>query len=151
MANRCSNSSKTAGANNPINDAIQPADYTNVATGDNTLQSVACSGSVSVGDVVYIDSSGTMQPANAGSVNTSRVVGICVAKSSSTVCDVQTTGATTAVLSGLVANNNYFLDTASGQLTTTAPLASNNVVIHVGRSIDANRIFIQIGIQFVRS
>lgn len=151
MANRCNPDNKLAGTSNPINNAISPADYTNTATGDNILEGVTCGSAVSVGDIVYVDGGGTFQQANASSVSTSRVVGVCVAKSSSTVCNVQTTGATSAILSGLTANNNYFLDTTSGQLTLTPPSATNNVVIHIGRALDANRIFIQIGIQFVRS
>lgn len=144
---------KQAGSSNPIQDAINPADYSGGggSDGDNTIESITCDSSVAVGDVVYADSSGTIRSANAISISTSRVVGICTAKDTSTSCNVQTTGYTSTIFSGLIANTNYFLDTVSGQLTSTPPTGSNQVVIHIGRALNNTRLFIQIGIQFVRA
>ena len=153
MANTCKNTVKP-GADNPVNDAVQPANYSGGGgggSGDNTIENIACDSSVSIGDVVRMNGS-TVVRAVADSTTNSKAIGVCVAKSSSTVCNVQVCGYTDNVLSGLTANTNYFLsDVTPGALSTTPPTASGTIVIHIGRTYTTQSLVIQIGPQIRRS
>ena len=134
---------KQAGSSSPIQSAIEPADYTSVATGDNSVTGLSCDVSVAVGDVVYANGA-TLFPAIATSYLTSLVVGIVTSKSGATVCDIVLTGPTNA-LSGLDTSKKYFLsETTAGSLQTTPPTGSGAYVIQVGKPISTTIFTIQI-------
>lgn len=134
---------KQAGSSSPIQSAIEPADYSSVATGDNIVFNLTCDSSVAVGDVVYVNGT-TLFPAIATSYQTSLVVGIVTSKTGSSTCDIATTGPTNA-LSGLDTSKKYFLsETTAGALQTTPPTLSGSYVIQVGKPIATTIFTIQI-------
>lgn len=128
------------------------ADYTNtVAGGDNTILGLTCDASVYIGAVVRMSGS-TVVNAIADSVSNSQVIGICVAKDNATTCDVQVTGFTIAIFSGLDPANIYFLsDTTPGAITTTIPTSANHVVLNMGQAYTATRFIIEPKIRLVRT
>jgi hypothetical protein len=139
------------GANNPLQDKINPADYTTPTSGDNSFLNVTCDSSVAVGDAVRI-SGGTYVKAQANNTANSKVIGFVASKSSSTICNVVTTGPSGSIFSGLSEDTNYFLSaTTAGALTTSPPTGSGEIVIHLGRAVSNNTMAIQIGEQIRRS
>jgi hypothetical protein len=126
------------------------ADYESSASGDNIIESVPCDSTVFIGAVVRMNS-GTAVNAIADSSTNSKVVGICVAKTSSTVCNIQVCGATSGIFGGLTDNNYFLSESTAGQITTTAPTGSGEIVIHIGRSLTSSRLVIQVGTQIRRA
>ena len=115
------------------------------------ISNTACDASVSVGDIVRVDSA-TFVKAIATSEINSNVIGICISKPTSITCNVQTHGLTPAIFSGLDVTKNYLLsDSVSGALTYTAPTASGSIVIPIGRAYSATRFVIIIGQQLERA
>lgn len=134
---------KQAGSSSPIQSAIDPADYSSVALGDNTVSNLSCDASVAIGDVVYVNGS-TLEKASALSYLTSLVVGIVISKSGATTCDIVTSGPTNA-LSGLDTSKKYFLsETTAGALQTTPPTLSGSYVVQLGKPIATTIFTIQI-------
>lgn len=132
-------------------DTVADYDSSSTVTGDNTLENITCDATVSVGSVVRMNGS-TAVNAIADSTVNSRVIGICVSKSNATTCNILTCGPTGAILSGLTVNENYFLSaTSAGDITTTAPTGSGQIVIHIGRPLTSTRLIIQIGEQIRRA
>lgn len=134
------------GSANPLQSAVQPADYTNAAAGDNTIHGLNCDPSVFVGAVVRI-SGGTVVNALADTITNSNALGICTSKGSSTSCDVQVCGYTASAPSGLTINQNYFLsDSNPGTITTTPPASgSGSIILFIGRARTSSSLIIQIG------
>jgi len=140
-----------AGNNNPLQQAVQPADYTSTVTGDNTLEDITCQSSVYIGAVVYIESN-TARNASAAALSTSRAIGIVKSKSSSTKCDIVITGFISSILSGLNDNNNYFLSaTVAGAITLTAPSSSGQVVVKIGKALKADVLKVHIEQKTIRT
>ena len=140
---------------NPANAAYgnTAADYGTPGTvgGGNILADVPCDSSVFVGAVVRMDGS-TAINAVADSSTNSKAIGICVSKSSSTLCNIQICGVTDTVMSGLTVNENYFLSaTTPGGLDTSPPTGSSHIVILIGRPYTTTRLVLQIGSQTRRA
>lgn len=134
---------KQAGSSSPIQSAVQPADYSSVALGDNTATGLACDSSVAVGDIVYVNGS-TLFPAIASSYQTSLVVGIVISKDGANLCDIATTGPVN-VLSGLDTSKKYFLsETTAGALQTVPPTGAGSYVIQIGKPIGTTVFTMQI-------
>lgn len=133
------------GSLNSLNQAYSDtvADYTSSVTGDNTLENVTCDASVSVGSVVRMNGS-TVVNALADSETNSQVIGICVSKSSSTICNVITCGYTGNIFSSLVQSSTYFLsDSVAGEITSTPPTNSGSYVIKIGKTQNGQNLIIQ--------
>lgn len=150
----CNNVNKR-GSNNPNNDAYDDTVATYTSPGEPTVSNVAtdltCASSVYVGAVVRMSGT-TVVNALADSGTNSRVIGICVAKSSSTLCTVQFCGFTDTIFTGLSANTNYFLSESTlGGITTTPPTGSGEIIIHIGRTLTSSQLVIQIGTQVRRA
>lgn len=127
------------------------ADYTNTAVGDNTILGLTCDASVYVGAVVRMSGS-TVVNALADSTANSQIIGICIAKSGATTCDVQVTGHTSDIFSGLDPANIYFLsDITPGAISTAVPTTANHVVLNVGQAYSGTRLIIEPKIRLVRS
>lgn len=140
----CSDSVKQAGASNPLQSKINPADYSSPAIGDNVLQSVSCDASVAIGDIVRLSGT-TIIRAQADNFANSKAIGVCVAKSDPTTCDVQITGFTGSTMSGLTSETTYFLsDSSAGQLTSVPPTTSGSYVIKMGVAYTGTRLILQI-------
>lgn len=112
---------------------------------DNIIQSIACDSSVFVGAVVRMSGSNVVN-ALADSRTNSNVIGICVAKSSSTVCDVQVTGFTDSIFTGLTVNSPYFLSASTaGEITTTPPTGTGEIAIPIGTPQTTTKMIVKIG------
>ncbi len=128
-----------------------PNDKGSGTTGDNIIENVPCTAEVAVGNVVRIEGTNYVN-AQADTFENSKIVGICVSKSSSTTCNVQITGFTAEIFSGLTTNEIYFLsDTVPGGLTTTPPTAPNSVVQQVGKPLSETILRINITVGLERS
>lgn len=115
------------------------------STGDNTIENVTCDPSVYIGAVVRMNGS-TAINALADSTTNSAVIGICVSKPSSTLCNIQTCGFTDNILSGLTVGTRYFLShTVAGKLTTTIPTGTGTIVLFIGKALTSQQLIIQIG------
>jgi hypothetical protein len=79
-------------------------------------KAVTCHASVFEGAIVYIDG-GIVRNCLANDINTSKAMGVCIRKRSSTVCDVRITGITEEVFSGLLENQRYFLSDLCGTVS----------------------------------
>ena len=102
---------------------------------------LAAAESLSAGDICYINTSGKMALANAGAASTSSSM---LAMSAGAV----TTDDTGIFIikgfyatSGLTAGNVLYVDTTSGQITSTAPSGSGNIVRIAGYAISATQLF----------
>lgn len=150
----CNNVNKR-GSNNPNNTAYSDTVATYTSPGAPAVSNVAtdltCDSSVYVGAVVRLNGT-TVVNALANNGTNSRVIGICVAKASSTICTVQFCGFTDTIFTGLSPNTNYFLSESTlGGITTTPPTGSGEIVIHIGRTLNSTQLVIQIGTQMRRA
>jgi len=142
----CSNSIQKRGSSNPIQSKIVENDHgsTGASSGDNTIEDITCDASVAIGDIVRLSGS-TIVKAQANNFTNSKAIGICTSKASTTVCNVQVTGFTTTVFSGLTSGTLYFLsDSVAGQLTAIPPTTSGSYVIRIGAAFESNKIIMQI-------
>ena len=148
----CNDNVQKRGSSNPIQSKIVENDHGGGgSSGDNTIENIACVASVAVGNVVRLSGT-TVINALADSFTNSKAIGICVSKSSSTVCNVQVTGFTADIFGGLSANTLYFLsDSTPGSITTTPPTASGAVVLQVGTPKSATSIVINFSDGMVRA
>ena len=88
------------------------------------------------GAAVAINSSGALALASATNLTAAPAVGLYV-----TGGYIRTTGEFTG-LTGLVAGSSYYLSTVAGELTTTPPSTSGNVVQYIGRATSATSLFV---------
>jgi len=140
----CGNNILDRGSNNPQNDEYSNtvANYSFTVTGDNIVFGLSCDSGVSIGDWVRMSGT-TVVKAQADVIGNSRVVGIAIAKTGATSCDVQTTGVTSSIFAGLLVNTEYFLDpTTPGLMSTTVPTTSGNIVISLGKSLNGTQFSI---------
>lgn len=130
------------------------ADYSGLSpAADNVIENTTCDSSVAIGNAVRMDvSTSTVFNALANNITNANVIGICISKSSATVCNVQVCGYTTSVLSGLDLSKNYFLsDSTPGLLTVTPPTASGSIVLIIGKPYTSSRFIIHLGNPIRRS
>lgn len=151
MSNKCNEKDVSIrGGSNPQNDAYTDtlADYSALTpNGDNVIENATCDSTVSVGNAVRMDSgSGSVVNALANNITNANVIGICISKSSSTICNVQITGVTSGVFSLLNLSKNYFLsDSTPGGLSINPPTASGSIVLIVGKPYTTTRMIIHLG------
>ena len=111
---------------------------------DNILFDQACNTNVAIGDIVRIDS-GTVEKAQGNTYDNSLVLGICVDKPDTDVCDVMITGPTEDTFTGLDAGKLYYLSaTVAGELVDTPPTGSGEYVIRLGKAYSTTGLIIQI-------
>lgn len=103
----------------------------------------SCGVGVAVGEAVYLSGSGAVTEANATSATTAPAIGIVVSKPTTTTCVVRSFGSA-SVFTTLTPGSVYYLDTTAGQLTTTAPSSSGNVVQRIGIATSATTLLVQI-------
>lgn len=115
------------------------------------ISSVPCNPAVFVGAVVRM-AGGTAVNAQADNKANSNVLGICIAKPSSTLCNVRVSGVTESVLFGLDDTKEYFLSEVNpGELKTTPPTGTGNIVYRLGVPFNATRLVIDKSLRMVRS
>lgn len=147
------NLTQKRGSSNPIQSKIVENDHGSGggSTGDNTISGLQCDASVAVGSIVRLSGT-TIINALANNVTNSKIIGICVAKASSTECSVQVTGFTSSIFAGLSDNQIYFLSpTIPGGITLTPPTGSGEVVIQIGKPVNTTQMVINISIPLVRA
>lgn len=138
---------KRRGDLNPLNSAYSDtvANYdSNISVdGDNTLEDLTCDSTVYVGAIVRMNGS-TIVNALANNESNSQVIGICVAKPTSTTCNVLTCGYTGNIYSSLSTSATYYLsDSVLGDVTTTPPSSSGSYVIKIGKTQNGQNIILQ--------
>ena len=149
----CNDNTQKRGSSNPIQSKIVENDHgsSGGSSGDNTIENITCDSTVAVGNFVRLNGS-TIVNALANNFTNSKVIGVCVSKSSSTVCNVQVTGFTDDIFGGLSTNTLYFLsDSTPGGITTTPPTTSGSVVQQIGKPKSATSMVINIALGLVRS
>lgn len=150
----CSDSVQKRGTSNPIQSKIVENDHGSGggSTGDNTISGATCDASVAIGNIVRINGT-TVVNALADTLTNSRVIGVCVAKTDATTCDVQVTGFTSGgTFAGLVTNTDYFLSPSTpGAITTTPPTSSGNTVTFIGRAYTTSQLVINIATPLIRA
>lgn len=118
---------------------------------DGVLEDLLCEATVFVGAIVKTESA-VIKNALADGVFKSNAIGICIAKSSSTLCTVQLTAATPDIFSALDQDKDYFLSsTVAGAITTTPPSGQAEVVLRVGRPLTDKKMIVMIGQRMQRA
>lgn len=113
---------------------------------------VPCETTVFVKAVVQMQASGIVKNALADSLANSVVLGICIAKQTTTLCTVRLSGVTETVFTGLDVLEEYFLsETTAGEITTTPPTGSGEIVLKIGIPFSATRLVIDKGNRFERA
>lgn len=103
----------------------------------------ALSSVVAVDGVYYNISNSRIELADA-SDNTKPCEGIVVNKPTSTTGVVASDGICKG-FSGLTPGSTYFLSTTAGEITTTAPSGSGNIIQRVGRAVTAEILWLHLG------
>jgi hypothetical protein len=108
------------------------------------LSNVTCDSGVYQGALVRLDSSFIFVNSIANSPVNAEVFGICVLKSSPTVCDILLPGGITdSIYVGLLAETKYFLSpSVAGAMTTTVPTGSGQIVLNVGQAYNSSRFLL---------
>lgn len=115
------------------------------------VSGLTCEATVAVKDVVRSDV-GVIKRALADSIANSGAIGICIAKTSPTVCTILFAGQVKLLFTGLDDTKDYFLSpTVPGGLTTTVPVGAGNVILRIGRAMGADRLIVQIGSRIQRA
>lgn len=138
---------------NAVHDASSPSTATvNEDSLGLVLKDVPCDSTVYVKAAVRMNGSGVAFNALADSKANSNVIGIVQAKSSSTLCDIRVTGVTPSIFTGLDETKEYFLSaTVDGEITTTVPTGTGEVVLILGQPFSATRFMVNKTTRRVRS
>jgi hypothetical protein len=117
------------------------------------LENVDCDPSVTVGDVVRVNSSGIAVKALADVLANALVLGVVESKSEPELATVRLSGISAeGIFSGLADATQYFLsETTAGLITPTAPVLSGQVVVKIGQSYGTDRLLVQIGERVLRT
>lgn len=122
-----------------------PNTWINLVTGGGgSVEGTFSGATVSVGDVVYVASSGTVAQADASPpTGQSLHVGVCIAKPTSVTATVQFAGEAGVFAGALTAGDTYFLSTTAGQITNdVSSYTTGDAIQIVGVAKDANTLII---------
>jgi len=123
-----------------------PNTWINLVTGGggSTVEGSFSGATVSVGDAVYVSSSGTVSPADATSpIGLNFNIGICVAKPAPATATVRFAGEAAVFLGTLTAGNTYFVAKVAGQITNNvSTYITGDAIQIVGVAKDANTLII---------
>lgn len=107
------------------------------------LENLLCDITVSIGDVVRVDSSGLIMKADASSLATANALGVVESKANASICTVRVSGFTPEIYTGLDVTKEYFLsDIVPGAITTTVPTASGHVVLKIGQPYNSSELIV---------
>lgn len=107
-------------------------------------QQYTCNASVTIGDLIYIDTSGEVQQAVASALLTSRVVGICVGKPSTVLSLVKFYGVAACNGSGTSGGRVWLSPTSAGEMTSTVPTSIGDVIAPVGINDGSGNLILQV-------
>lgn len=122
--------------------------------GANTVISdVPCDASVYVGAAVIMNSFGVAQNALADNEVNANVIGIVVAKTTTTLCTIRFLGVTEGnIFVGLDVTKEYYLsDVTPGLITTVPPTLPGTVLLRVGQPFSATQLLVLKGLRIIRS
>jgi hypothetical protein len=104
-----------------------------------------CPAGVNLFDAVYATiTNDSVDKANATSFATAPVFGFVITKPTATTCIVAYAGEVTG-FAGLLAGEQYYLDTTNGAITLIAPSGSGNIVQRIGSAKDATTLVVNLG------
>lgn len=116
------------------------------------IPNVPCDSSVYVNAAVRMDATGTAYNALADSMANAQVIGIVISKASTTLCTIRVLGVTEALFAGLDVTKEYYLSsTVAGEIQTSAPLGSGEIVLRVGQPYSATKLLVNKGTAFRRA
>lgn len=117
------------------------------------LRNVPCDPSVSAGDWVRMDGTGTAVKAQADSFSNSNVIGLAEEKPSSSTVNILVLGISKPIFTLLDETKEYYLSasTAGAMAVAPVPTGSGEVVLKVGQPFSINRFVVLKGIRMVRS
>jgi hypothetical protein len=101
-----------------------------------------CPIGVAVGDAVFLSAADNVDRSDASVVSDRPVIGFVHSKPTTTTCRVQYAG-DLSVFVGLTVGATYYLDTTAGQITTTPPSGTGNIVQEVGFARNATTLVVQ--------
>lgn len=130
---------------------ITPDDVNDEITISSSLdipETFTCDAGVVTGDAVYMQSDGTLNRANATSSATMPAIGLVESKPTGTSCVVRQFGTLTGY-SGLTQGDTVFVAATDGQVTTTAPTASGNVVQKLGKAATTTSVTLAMSLETV--
>ena len=111
---------------------------------DNILFDQPCNVNVEIGDIVRIEA-GQVERAQGDNYTNSLVLGICVDKPDTDICNVMISGPTEDTFTGLTAGALYYLSADNpGELTNSIPTGSGNYGIRIGKAYSLTGLVIQI-------
>lgn len=123
-----------------------------LSTPDLLIRQVPCDSTVSVGDWVYLDNSGTAFKAIATGSDESNVFGLVESKDTTVLCNVRTFGQSSELFSSLDPSKEYFLSAATaGSMTLSPPTGSANYIVNLGRPTTDKRFLIRRTIRLQRA
>jgi hypothetical protein len=118
-------------------------DLSTVSSAESIENSFDADVAIGIRDVVYISTQDKVSPASASSEATARVIGF--ASNSATAgqaVSVKSDGLITG-FSGLTSGARYYLATTAGQISTTVPVGTGNIIHQCGYSKNATTLKIQ--------
>jgi hypothetical protein len=121
-----------------------------VAGNSNAIVSTAynCLSSVALYDIVYCNGADSIAVANATSLSTAPAIGFVNSKPTTTTA-ILTYFGELGGFSGLTSGVQYFLNTVDGQITTTAPSTTGNILQRVGIARNSTTLLVQIDSNFI--
>ncbi len=122
-----------------------------IEVANNVIFNVDCDSTVYVGAAVYMSVGGVALNGLADDITTSNIIGLVIAKSSSTKCDIRVAGVSEEIYSSLNMIKEYFLsDTVAGELTLTVPSTSGHVVVVIGKPFTDKTLHVKSELRVIR-
>lgn len=137
-------SKNLSGSDGTLQNTLELIDQLEIDAG--TGINLNCSVSENVGDFVYFIN-GEARKADFASIDTARVIGVIVSKSSDTTCTIKTNGLID-IFTGLTGGARYFLS-SNGSMSTSVPTAGNSVIVALGQAVNTNLFYISLNNQYI--
>lgn len=128
--------------------AVGPHGPTHVFNGPDPVPNIeilegawSCTVTEQIGDAVFENVANSVRQANASSIANMPVIGIIIAKPTSTTCVIARSGE--AAVAGLTVGQEYYASTTPGQLTVVVPTAAGQVAQYVGYARNITTLVVQ--------
>jgi hypothetical protein len=119
---------------------------------NNVIYNVDCDSTVYVGAAVYMTASGIAFNGLADDVVTSNIIGIVIAKSSTTKCDIRVAGVSEELFTSLDMTKEYFLsDITPGLIDITVPTNSGHTIVTLGKPFTDKRLAVKPEFRVIRA
>lgn len=114
-----------------------------------TEATYTCSASLSVGQIVYVSGSNTVDLADNTNINTVPCIGMIISKPTSTSCTIKNTGEVTN-LTGIIPGQKYYVG-SGGAITDTPPTTTNTITQIVCVGVKNDTILLTLSYNFVEN